>query len=182
MNMRKTNLSDLTHIALFAAVMAVCSWISVPMTVPFTLQTFGVFLAVRLLGGKKGTVALMLYMLLGLVGLPVFSGFKSGPAALIGPTGGYLVGFFLISSLYWALEKKLENRFLKDAVLYAGLLLCYALGTAWFVYLMGLKGSQVSVGYALSVCVLPFMIPDFAKLVLSDLAASQLTRALKRLR
>ena len=74
----KTKTYDLAYIAIFAVVMAVCSWISIPMTVPFTLQTFGVFMAVGVLGGKRGTLAVLVYILLGVVGVPVFAGFSGG--------------------------------------------------------------------------------------------------------
>ena len=79
--------------ALTAAIIAVCAWITVPGPVPFTMQTFGVFLALRLLGGKRGSISVALYILLGAAGLPVFSGFKAGIGVLIGPTGGYILGF-----------------------------------------------------------------------------------------
>ena len=79
---------DMALIGLFAALLAICSWISIPTTIPFTLQTMGVFLAVGLLGGKRGTISILLYLLIGAVGVPVFSGFKGGIGALAGPTGG----------------------------------------------------------------------------------------------
>ena len=75
---------DLVYIAVFAVVMAVCSWISIPAQVPFTLQTFGVFMAVGVLGGKRGTLAVLVYVLLGAVGVPVFAGFSGGIGALLG--------------------------------------------------------------------------------------------------
>ena len=181
-NSYHTNVRELCEIALMTAVISVCSWISIPTTVPFTLQTFGVLMAVRLLGGKKGTVAIMLYLLLRMVGVPVFAEFHSGPSAIIGPTGGYLVGFLLISGLYWLFEKRLYNAVIREIVLYAGTLLCYALGTFWFVYIMGARGSAVGVGYALSVCVVPFIVPDIAKQLLSALAARQVNRLLKTVR
>ncbi len=84
---------DMTLIAMFAAIMAVCSWISIPAPVPFTLQTMAVFLAVGLLGGKRGTIAVAIYILLGAVGLPVFAGFSGGLGTLLGLTGGYIFGF-----------------------------------------------------------------------------------------
>ena len=87
----KTREAALTGV--MAAGMAVCAWISVPGPVPFTLQTMGVFLAVGLLGGRLGSLAVGAYLLLGAVGLPVFSGFSGGVASFAGPTGGYLVGF-----------------------------------------------------------------------------------------
>ena len=173
-NVIRSGFREICEIALMAAVMAVCSWISIPTTVPFTLQTFGVFMAVRLLGGRNGTIAIMLYLLVGLVGMPVFAGFSGGASALIGPTGGYLIGFLFISGLYWALEKHLNKWLLKDITLYAGLLLCYAAGTAWFMYTTG--NSLIT---SLTWCVLPFLLPDAGKLILSELAASQLERALR---
>ena len=65
---------DMVYIAVFAVLIAICSWISIPMTVPFTLQTFAVFLAVGVLGGKRGSLAVLIYILLGAVGIPVFAG------------------------------------------------------------------------------------------------------------
>lgn len=85
---------DLVLIAIFAAMMAVCAWISVPvLAVPFTLQSFGVFMALLCLGGKRGTAAICVYVLLGAVGAPVFSGFNGGIGAIMGATGGYIIGF-----------------------------------------------------------------------------------------
>ena len=84
----KSKAYDLVLIALFAALMALCAWVTVPYAVPFTMQTFGVFLALLLLGGKRGTICMAVYLLLGAVGLPVFSGFRGGVGALVGSTGG----------------------------------------------------------------------------------------------
>ena len=86
---------DMAYIAMFAVVMAVCAWISIPAAVPFTLQTLGVFLAVGMLGGKRGTLAVLIYLLLGAVGMPVFAGFNGGLGYMLGATGGYIVGFVL---------------------------------------------------------------------------------------
>lgn len=92
--------------SLFAALTAVCAWISLPIPpVAFTLQTFAVGLTLGILGGKWGTVSILLYLLLGAVGLPVFSGFQSGAVALPGPTGGFLWGFLAGGLVYWLLEK-----------------------------------------------------------------------------
>mgnify|MGYP001291843346 FL=1 len=92
---------DMVYIAIFAVIIAVCSWISVPMVVPFTLQTFGVFCAVGLLGGKRGTLSVLIYVLLGAVGVPVFAGFSSGIGTLFGVTGGYIMGFIFTALIYW---------------------------------------------------------------------------------
>ena len=84
---------DMAYISLSAAVIAVCAWITVPFTVPFTMQTFAVFLAVLLFGSARGMLSILLYIALGAVGLPVFSSFGGGIGVLIGPTGGYIIGF-----------------------------------------------------------------------------------------
>ncbi|MBQ1892315.1 MAG: biotin transporter BioY, partial [Firmicutes bacterium] len=86
---------DMAYIALCAVLLAVCSWISIPFTVPFTLQTFAVFCTLLILGGKRGTVAVAVYILMAAVGLPVLSGFRGGAGALLGTTGGYILGFIL---------------------------------------------------------------------------------------
>lgn len=97
---------DLTYIALFSVLMAVCAWISIPMPkplVPFTLQTFAVFSAMTALGGRRGLYAVTVYLLLGAVGLPVFAGFQGGASVLLGSTGGYIIGFLASAILFWLL-------------------------------------------------------------------------------
>ena len=91
---------DMALTAMFAVLIAVCSWISIPLAVPITLQTFGVFCALAVLGGKRGFFAVLVYILLGAAGLPVFAGFKSGIGTLFGSTGGYIVGFLLMAGGY----------------------------------------------------------------------------------
>ena len=88
----KNKTRDMVFIALFAVLMAVCSWISIPTAIPITMQTFGVFLTLNFLGGKKGTVSVCIYLLLGLIGLPVYANFTSGIGILLGMTGGYMIG------------------------------------------------------------------------------------------
>ena len=174
---KKLTTKDLTYIALCAVLLAVCSWISVPFAVPFTLQTFGVFCALLLLGGKRGTVAIAVFILMAAVGLPVLSGFRGGIAALIGTTGGYILGFVLTGLIYWAgtsrfpgktaKEQRISSTVRKVVCLIVGLFVCYACGTAWFMYLYAKGSGAVGLGTALSWCVLPFIIPDIVKLALA---------------
>ena len=96
---------ELAYTGILAALIAVCSWISIPTAVPFTLQTFAVFLTLGLLGGRLGTLAVTVYLLLGAVGLPVFAGFHGGLGAFLGATGGYLVGFLFTALTMWGAER-----------------------------------------------------------------------------
>ena len=96
---------DIVYIGVFAVIMAICSWISIPTTVPFTLQTFGVFIAVGVLGGKRGSLAVLVFIILGAIGVPVFSGMSGGVGILLGSTGGYIIGFLFSALVMWAMEK-----------------------------------------------------------------------------
>ena len=166
---------DAAMIAVCAAVMAVCSWISIPAAVPFTMQTFGVFLAVGLLGGRNGTLAVVIYLLLGAAGLPVFSGFTGGIGHLFGATGGYIIGFVFSALLMWLMERLL-GRSLKALVasMIAGLLVCYAFGTAWFMVVYARDSGSIGLITALSWCVFPYIIPDALKILLAAIMTRRL--------
>lgn len=171
---------DVVYVALFAALISVCSYLTVPAVIPFTLQTFGIFVTLGLLGGKRGTAAVLCYVLLGAFGLPVFSGFRGGIAVLGGPTGGYIAGFVVSALVYWGITALLGDKLLvKCLAMVVGLVAVYAFGTAWFVFVMG-KSSPVTVGYALSVCVVPFIPFDCAKIALALFMSKVLFKAVNR--
>lgn len=165
----------MAYIAIFAGVMAICSWISIPATVPFTLQTFGVFLAVGVLGGKRGTLSVLIYILLGAIGLPVFAGFSGGIGSILGTTGGYIIGFLFSALVMWGMEaafgKKLWVRALSMVL---GLAVCYAFGTAWFMLVYARSSGAVGLGTVLGWCVIPFIIPDLVKIALALLLCKRL--------
>lgn len=166
----RQNILDMVLIAMFAVIIAVCSWLSIPGEVPVTLQTFGVFCAVGLLGGKRGTLSVVIYILLGLVGVPVFAGFKGGVGSLIGPTGGYIIGFVFTALVYWLVTKLLGTKIWAVVLgMVLGLVVCYAFGTAWFVFVYSHKNSAISVMQALSMCVIPFIIPDIVKIAVATI-------------
>jgi len=148
----------LVRIALMTVIICVCSIMTVPFTVPFTLQTFGVAFALLLLGGSDGLISIGLYIVLGALGLPVFSGFGAGIGHLLGPTGGFVAGFLLMGVLYWLTEK----RFKPLTGIIAGQLVCYAAGTAWFVHVTG-----VPLLTALLMCVAPYVLPDGLKIYIA---------------
>lgn len=165
---QKISTIDLIYIAFGAALITVCSWISIPTVVPFTLQTFAVFCVISILGGKRGTLSILVYILLGTVGIPVFSGFKSGAAVLLGTTGGYIIGFILTGIIYMIMEKTAGRRQPFETIsLVIGLIACYTFGTAWFMTVYASKTGPIGLGAALSWCVLPFIIPDIIKLIIA---------------
>lgn len=175
--MTKNKTLDMVYIAMGAVVIAICSWISIPMPVPFTMQTFAVFSVVGLLGGKRGTASIIVYILLGAIGLPVFSGFTSGIGVLLGTTGGYIVGFAGTALLMWGMEKISGNRsvILAGSML-LGLLVCYLFGTVWFMEVYGKTMGSVGLATVLGWCVLPFVIPDLIKIALAVVLTRRLSR------
>lgn len=169
---------DMTEIALFAVWIAVCAWISIPMVIPFTLQSMAVFLAVNVLGGKKGTAAVGLYLLLGIVGIPVFSGFRGGIGVLLGYTGGYLIGFLFTALAMWGIELLLGRKPWQQVLgMGAGLIIHYAFGTAWYWILYAAQTKAAGITAILGMCVFPFIIPDLVKLWLALVLGRRLRRA-----
>lgn len=151
------NTKNMALAALFAALTALCAWICIPVTaVAFTMQTFAIFLTLRMLGGKWGTAAIGVYLLLGAVGLPVFSGFRAGAGILLGPTGGYLWGFLVTGLCYWILEKH------PLPALILGMAACYGCGSLWYF-----AQSGGGLGLIAMQCVVPYLIPDGVKLWLA---------------
>ncbi len=170
---------DMAYIGIFAVVIAVCSWISIPAAVPFTLQTFAVFLAVILLGGKRGTLAVLVYILLGAMGIPVFAGFRGGIGVLFNNTGGYIVGFLCSTLIMWAAESLLGGKLWVQAVsMILGLAACYVVGTAWFMLVYIRNTGAVGVMTVLGWCVIPFLIPDMVKIMLALMLGNVLRKPL----
>ena len=138
--MNKTK--DLVYIAICTSLICICSWITVPSAIPFTLQTFAIFATLGLLGGKRGMIAILIYIILGIIGLPVFSSFNSGIGVILGPTGGYIIGFLFSSFLYFLLEKFIKNENVKLILGFIlSLILCYLIGTIWFYYVYSANNS-----------------------------------------
>ena len=145
------------------------------------MQTFAVYCALLLLGGKRGLMAVGLYILLGLVGLPVFSGFRGGLGHVLGPTGGYILGFLFTGLAYLLLEKRLETlRWLpRILLLEACILPCYLVGTLWFTAVTRLHGSEIGFFGALGLCVVPYILPDLLKVVLAERICARVGKHLK---
>jgi biotin transport system substrate-specific component len=178
---RRISVYDLVMVGLFAALIAVCAWITVPGTIPFTLQTMGVFLAVGLLGGKRGTAAVLVYILLGAVGMPVFSGFSGGIGRLMGTTGGYIIGFLVSALAMWGMEALFGDRkWVLPASMVLGLVLCYLFGTLWYLALYTGKTGPITFWAVMLKCVVPFIVPDLAKIGIALLLSVKLKRFIRK--
>lgn len=172
---------DLVYCSMGAALIAVCSWISIPTAVPFTLQTFAVFLVLLLLGGERGTIATLVYVLLGAVGAPVFAGFKAGLGVLLGSTGGYIIGFLFTGLIYILFTRLFKNNIvIKLVALVLGLIVCYAFGTAWFMHVYLKNTGEVGLLTVLGWCVFPFIIPDLVKMALAAVIAKRIEPVIRK--
>lgn len=183
--MKSTQTKRLVLCGVCAALTCVLAPIALPIPVsqvPISLATFAVMLSAALLGPKLGLASQVVYLLLGCIGVPVFAGFSGGPGALVGPTGGYLVGYLALAliegGIYFALGGK--GKFLKKTgvlilAMVLGTVALYALGTAWFM-----AATHTPLAGALIACVVPFLPGDAAKILVVALAVPQLERALGR--
>ena len=198
---RKYETIDLAYMALGAVLIALCSWISIPAVVPFTMQTFAIFLVLLVLGGRRGTMTIVVYVLLGAVGLPVFSQFGAGIGVLLGSTGGYILGFIFMGLTYrlitgaagrsrsgkvrWTgttgMGRSGKARWTEAAALVLGLLVLYAFGTAWYMFMYARTQGGAGLMSVLLLCVIPFVIPDLIKLALALALARRLAPAFFRM-
>lgn len=172
----KNAVKDLVFTAMFAALIAVCSILSIPIgEVPITLQTFAVCLAAAMLGWKRGTLSVLIYVLLGAVGVPVFAGMTGGVGILAGPTGGYIIGFIPAAIIIGLAADKWERKALPLIVaMVLGVLVCYLIGTIWFMVVTGM-----GIGESLMLCVVPFLIPDGVKIALAMILSNRLSKVVK---
>lgn len=164
---------------LFAAIIAICSWISVPIPpeIPFTMQTFAVFCTLGVLGGGAGTAAILVYILVGAIGIPVYAEFTGGLGILFGYTGGYFAGFIFSGLVYWLITRLFGKKLLVQIIaMAAGMIVCYILGTLWFMLVSANNGSPIGFISACALCVLPYIIPDAAKITLAILVSRRITK------
>lgn len=154
---------NMVFVALFAALICVAAPFSIQVgPIPITLATFAVMLSGALLGGKRGMVAVCVYILIGAVGLPVFSGFKGGFGVLGGPTGGYIIGYIplaLITGIFANMNTKFNRAVVSVIGMIIGTAALYTFGTVWFMII-----SKSSLANALALCALPFLPGDAVKI------------------
>ena len=181
---------DIAVIAVSAALITICSWISIPVgPVPVTLQTLAVLAVLLTTGGRRGTIAVAVYLALGAIGTPVFSGFKGGPAAFAGPTGGFLIGFLAAALVYWLLEKLVFARLMttkKRKIIFGFVnslifeLIMYTVGVIWFMTVYAAQTGPVGLVTVLGWCVIPFIIPDLVKIAAAVIISSRASGFVRR--
>lgn len=158
---KKNDIYTLTMTALMTAVTCIVAPMSIPIgPVPISLTSLAVCLSLYLLGWKNGTMSYILYILIGILGLPVFSGFTGGVGKLFGPTGGYIIAFIPMAILVGLIIEKTKNRLVHIVGMVLGMTICYIFGTAWFCIVM-----DSTIGVALTLCVFPFIPGDIIKIL-----------------
>lgn len=173
--MKDGQIREMVKIALVAAVISILGPFSIPIgEVPVAFANLAILFGVYILGMKKGTVSCILYILLGLVGLPIFSGFQGGPAKLFGPTGGYIVGYIFMAAIAgFFIERWQDKYYMQFIGLVLAIAALYTFGTIWYANL-----SKCSFIHAFSICVLPFIFGDLIKIIIVIIAGTRLRRRL----
>lgn len=175
---KKTLIFNLTFAALFVALITICSWISIRVfVVPFTLQTLAIFLCIYILDWKVSTLSILIYILLGIAGVPIFSNFTGGFAVILGPTGGYIIGFIFMPLIYHLFSLINKNKLIFKIIgMIISLLICYLFGSLWFYFVYSNSGNNITFVYILSICVLPFLLPDAIKMAIAFLIGYRLKK------
>lgn len=173
--MKKQKIYQLTACALMTALMCVLAPMSIPIgPIPISVTNFVILLSVYLLGTKGGTISYIVYLLLGVAGLPVFSGYQGGLGKLAGPTGGYLIGFILMALIAgFVMERFYAHMWITIFGMIVAMLAAYFAGTVWFIWQM-----QCDVWYALTTCVFPFLLIDLIKILIVAVVGKTIRSAL----
>lgn len=170
---------QIAAIGVMAAVICILGPLSIPIPVspvPISFTMLGIYFAVYALGMKNGTVAYLIYMLLGLVGVPVFSGYSAGPSKLFGPTGGYIIAFIftaLITGFF--VDRYSENILLHILGMSLGMIVLYFFGSLWLSW-----QAKMTMWQALMAGAVPYIPADIVKIILAALIGPQLRRQLKK--
>ncbi|MBU3074856.1 biotin transporter BioY [Clostridium estertheticum] len=174
-NAKKINIHHLTLIGVMAAVICILGPLSLPIgIVPISLTNLAIYFSVYVLGQKRGTLSYIVYLFIGLVGLPVFSGFSGGFTKLFGPTGGYLIGFIFMAFISGIFIDKFSNKiYMCFLGMILGTIVTYIFGTAWLAYQLNMTFNA-----SLAVGVLPFIPGDIVKMVIASLIGPQIKKRL----
>lgn len=175
--MTNTKTLSLTLIALMTAIICILGPLSIAIPispVPLSFTSLAIYFSIMILGWKKGTVSYLIYLLIGLVGVPVFSSFTSGPGKLLGPTGGYLIGFIFMAIVSGFFIEKFNGKiYMYIFGMILGALICYAFGTIWLSLL-----ANMSLGTALMAGVVPYLPGDITKILIAAFVGNEIRKRL----
>ncbi len=172
--MKKICISDMSLISMCVAIISLFSWIYIPFTVNFTLQTLAIFVICAVFKLKVSIFSVLIYILLGACGLPIFSGFGAGFGTLVGPTGGYIFSFMTFPFIINLFILKKRNSLLRKILGMAVSIVCsYTIGTLWYYLAFGM-GTDINFLQLLGICVLPFIIPDILKIIIAVIISQRL--------
>ena len=178
---QKIRTKQMVLIALMTAVTCVLGPLSIPLPfspVPISLTNFAIFLAIFVLGMKSGTISFIIYLLLGAVGVPVFSSFRGGFQVLAGPTGGYLIGFIFLALIMGFALDHFDRKLVPTIIgMIIGMAVCYAFGTVWLAKLLSLSFKE-----GLMMGVIPYLAGDAAKIIIAAIVGPKLYGATQKIR
>ena len=177
---QKIKTKQMVLIALMTAVTCVLGPLSIPLPfspVPISLTNFAIFLAIFILGMKNGTISFIIYLLLGAVGIPVFSSFRGGLQILAGPTGGYLIGFIFLALIMGFALDHFDRKLVPTIIgMIIGMAVCYAFGTVWLAKLLSLSFKE-----GLMMGVIPYLPGDAAKIIIAAIVEPKLYGATQKI-
>ena len=178
---QKIRTKQMVLIALMTSVTCVLGPLSIPLPfspVPISLTNFAIFLAIFILGMKNGTISFIIYLLLGAVGVPVFSSFRGGLQVLAGPTGGYLIGFIFLALIMGFALDHFDRKLVPTIIgMIIGMAVCYAFGTVWLAKLLSLSFKE-----GLMMGVIPYLPGDAAKIIIAAIVGPKLYGATQKIR
>ena len=178
---QKIRTKQMVRISLMTAVTCVLGPLSIPLPfspVPISLTNFAIFLAIFVLGMKSGTISFIIYLLLGAVGVPVFSSFRGGFQVLAGPTGGYLIGFIFLALIMGFALDHFDRKLVPTIIgMIIGMAVCYAFGTVWLAKLLSLSFKE-----GLMMGVIPYLAGDAAKIIIAAIVGPKLYGATQKIR
>ena len=178
---QKIRTKQMVLIALMTAVTCVLGPLSIPLPfspVPISLTNFAIFLAIFVLGMKNGTISFIIYLLLGAVGVPVFSSFRGGLQVLAGPTGGYLIGFIFLALIMGFALDHFDRKLVPTIIgMIIGMAVCYTFGTVWLAKLLSLSFKE-----GLMMGVIPYLAGDVAKIIIAAIVGPKLYGATQKIR
>lgn len=171
------NVYQIVFIGIMSAIICILGPLSFPIgVIPISFTNLAIYFVLYILGMKKGTISYIIYMLIGLAGIPVFSGFSGGPSKLLGPTGGYLIGFMFMSLIAgFFIDKFFDKWYLCIIGMVLGTAVCYVFGTIWLSY-----QANMSIGAALFAGVIPFIPGDIIKIIIAAYLGPQIRNRLVR--